>query len=207
MIIKHSRYKGSIRREGIMQKFKTAIIVFLLLVVVAGAVGGYFLFLAPNAPADEIPSGAITSGDITSGEQIGSGSISSGDDVPDVPEDPTEEQSFRVEIENFYLTEDNASGFFVIFPVEKEQIVLQKMAEDGYVDVVLVLKDFDIEVTCEVDTENIDVTVEGNEVHLRLSDFYGGFNFSVSFADASNSGNQNYIAFMFGGVDYPIIIA
>ncbi|MDE5655202.1 MAG: hypothetical protein K2I46_06295 [Clostridia bacterium] len=185
-----------------MQKFKTAIIVFLLLVVVAGAVGGYFLFLAPNSPTDEIPSGAITSG-----EQIGSGSISSGDDVPDVPEEPTEDQSLRVEIENFYLTEDNAKGFFVIFPVEKEQIVLQKMAEDGYVDIELVLKDFDTEVNCDVDTENIDVTVKGNEVHLRLSNFYGGFNFSVSFADVSNSDNQNFIAFMFGGVDFPIVIA
>lgn len=191
-----------------MQKFKTAIIVFLLLVVVAGAVGGYFLFLAPNAPADEIPSGAITSGDITSGEQIGSGSISSGDDVPDVPEEPIEDQSLRVEIENFYLTEDNANGFLVIFPVEKEPIIFQKIAEDGYVDIELVLKDFDTEVSWTTDgTENIEVLVEGKEVHLRISEYKSGINFLLCVADVSNSGNRNNIGFFFGGVDFPIVIA
>lgn len=191
-----------------MQKFKTAIIVFLLLVVVAMAVGGYFLFIAPNSPTDEIPSGAITSGDITSGEQIGSGSISSGNDVPDVPEEPTEEQSLRVEIENFYLTEDNANGFLVIFPVEKEPIIYQKIAEDGYVDIELVLKDFDTEVSWTTDgTENIEVLVEGKEVHLRISEYKSGINFLLCVADASNSENRNNIAFMFGGVDFPIVIA
>ena len=192
-----------------MQKFKTAIIVFLLLVVVAMAVGGYFLFLAPNAPADEIPSGAITSGDITSGENLGSGSISSGDDVSDVPEEPTEEQTLRVEIENNFLFSDDGVGMcFVIVSMDKEQVILDKMSEVGYADIELVLKDFDTtenyvwDISAGDNIELIVATEDNKKATLRILEYKVGDNFTVGFVN-SDTETSYIIAFLLSGANYP----